>query len=48
MRLPETEMTGVEAVMVPLTGIFFDVAPVLLRVMLPVKLPESAFAGIRT
>ena len=36
VRLPETEMTGVEAVTVPLTGIFFDVAPVLLRVMLPV------------
>jgi hypothetical protein len=36
VRLPETEMTGVEAVTVPVTAIFFDVAPVLLRVMLPV------------
>ena len=36
VRLPETEMTGVGAITVPLTEIFFDVAPVLLRVMLPV------------
>ena len=48
VRLPETEMIGIGAVTVPLTEIFFGVAPVLLSVMLPVKLPEDALAGIRT
>ena len=36
VRLPETEIIGVGAVTVPVTEIFFDSAPVLLRVMLPV------------